>query len=616
MKHFLPHFLPRLALIASLILAPLAAHADQGSLCMPTSGTVSGLTFAQDVNAAFQALVTASSGTSAPTNPCGGVPVKGQIWLDTSTTPHVFKVYDGTSWQVQASVDQTNHIWTPPVGGGVATTLASSATTDLWSTPQGFLTVSGTTGIISFGGTTGVAGTIKFVIFSGILQITHNASSLILPTAANITTQAGDRAIVVNLGGGNTEVLQYQRADGSALSASSFSASIVFAGVISPTSLSGTTNDWAPSGLATAAVIRANASSSAIVTGLTAQPSNTFLIVQNINAATSITFNDADTGSIAANRFALGVNYVLGPQAAIQLRYDATLSRWVIASGALPASQAQATAGTDNAAFMTALRTAQAISALGSASNLQTFTTAGSATWTKPSAGNVAFVECWGAGGAGGRDSNGFRTGGGGGGGSYVASTFRLASLGATETVTVGAGGPALSADGNGSAGGNSSFGAWLTAYGGGGGSGNTSVDDAGGGGAGQGSVGGSSTGATGGTAGTDIVGGTAEGKGSVGSATHVAGLGAITGGGSGGGGTNSGGTQGGNGGPSGWGGGGGSGGATAGIGGQSKFGGNGAGSTSSAGAPGSQPGGGGSGGANPNNSGKGGDGECIVITY
>lgn len=243
----------------------------------------------------------------------------------------------------------------------------------------------------------------------------------------------------------------------------------------------------------------------------------------------------------------------------------------------------------------------------------QVFDTPGSFTWTKPALGTRAFVEGWGAGGSGGRTSTGFNYGGAGAGGSYVAMWFDLADLGATETGSVGAGGASVTSDGNGNAGGNSSFGAWLTAYGGGRGGGSASgVHAGGGGGGGQGSVGGNASAGTPGTAGTDIAGGTAEGSGGGGGATANDGSSAVTGGGGGGG------DHGGNGGKSGWGGGGGGGGNNpGGTGGTSKFGGaGGAGNFSGSNATaGAQPGGGG-GGSQSGNSGKGGDGLVKVTVF
>ena len=89
-----------------------------------------------------------------------------------------------------------------------ADTIASSTTCDLGTKDSTFLTVSGTTTITGFG--TVSAGIYKFVMFSGALTLTHNATSLILPGAANITTVAGDTALFLSLGSGNWKCMFYQ----------------------------------------------------------------------------------------------------------------------------------------------------------------------------------------------------------------------------------------------------------------------------------------------------------------------------------------------------------------------------------------------------------------------
>jgi len=107
----------------------------------------------------------------------------------------------------------------------------------------------------------------------------------------------------------------------------------------------------------------------------------------------------------------------------------------------------------------------------GGGYNYQSFTTVGTATWTKPGSGNVAYIQCWG-GGASGTRYQGYSTygGGGGGGGGYVERLIPLATLPATVTVTVGAGGAARATNALGLAGSLSSFGSYATAYGGNGG--------------------------------------------------------------------------------------------------------------------------------------------------
>ncbi len=89
-------------------------------------------------------------------------------------------------------------------------TIASATTTDLSTVNDGDITVSGTTTITGFGTLT--AGIKKILTFSGALTLTHNATSLILPGAANITTAAGDVAIMRSLGSGNWKCISFTRA--------------------------------------------------------------------------------------------------------------------------------------------------------------------------------------------------------------------------------------------------------------------------------------------------------------------------------------------------------------------------------------------------------------------
>lgn len=222
----------------------------------------------------------------------------------------------------------------------------------------------------------------------------------------------------------------------------------------------------------------------------------------------------------------------------------------------------------------------------------QVFT--GSGTWTKPGSGTIAVIELWGAGGGGSSNNGGSYRASGGGGGGYNRRTILLSSLGATETVTIGAGGAAVNPSANGNAGGNSTFGSFLTAYGGGGGSSSGTTDQAGAGGGGQ-----FSAGANGNTSAT--LGGrpTTQSGGSA-----VAGVGGD--------------------GDWGGGGGGGAGAASQSAGGHSIWGGGGGGSTGgssvnggaggAAGSNGTAPGGGG-GGSN-GTSGAGAAGQCIVTVY
>src|SRR3990167_4220918 len=61
------------------------------------------------------------------------------------------------------------------------------------------------------------SGVERTVRFTGALTLTHNGTSLILPSAANITTAADDTAIFRSLGSGNWLCISYKKADGPAL---------------------------------------------------------------------------------------------------------------------------------------------------------------------------------------------------------------------------------------------------------------------------------------------------------------------------------------------------------------------------------------------------------------
>lgn len=97
------------------------------------------------------------------------------------------------------------------------TDIASATTTDIGAATGNYVVVTGTITITGLG--TVQAGTRREVTFSGILILTYNATSLILPTGANITTAAGDTAIFISLGSGNWVCTSYQRKDGTALAA-------------------------------------------------------------------------------------------------------------------------------------------------------------------------------------------------------------------------------------------------------------------------------------------------------------------------------------------------------------------------------------------------------------
>ena len=82
------------------------------------------------------------------------------------------------------------------VNGFIGSNIASATTTTIGVESSGDVVhVTGTTTITSLG--TSTTGTKRTVIFDGILTLTHNATSLILPSAANITTSAGSAGVFI-----------------------------------------------------------------------------------------------------------------------------------------------------------------------------------------------------------------------------------------------------------------------------------------------------------------------------------------------------------------------------------------------------------------------------------
>lgn len=97
---------------------------------------------------------------------------------------------------------------------GAEATLASASTTDLGTAGSNLVAVSGTTNIASLGSSASIGNPLYWVRFEGALTLTYNATSLILPGAANIATAAGDCMLAQYLGSGNWKVRDYIRAAG------------------------------------------------------------------------------------------------------------------------------------------------------------------------------------------------------------------------------------------------------------------------------------------------------------------------------------------------------------------------------------------------------------------
>jgi len=99
-----------------------------------------------------------------------------------------------------------------PINESKGANVASGTTVDLTNTTGNFIHITGTTTITAI---TLPSGFERTVVFDGILILTHNATTLILPGEADITTAVGDTATFRGDGTGNTRCVSYTSISGS-----------------------------------------------------------------------------------------------------------------------------------------------------------------------------------------------------------------------------------------------------------------------------------------------------------------------------------------------------------------------------------------------------------------
>lgn len=111
-----------------------------------------------------------------------------------------------------ASISQTVAMTSKALNFAQGADIASATTTDIGAATGNYVNITGTGTITGFG--TVQAGTTRWLKFAGACTLTHNATSLILPTGANITAAANDTALFVSEGSGNWRCLCYHRTSG------------------------------------------------------------------------------------------------------------------------------------------------------------------------------------------------------------------------------------------------------------------------------------------------------------------------------------------------------------------------------------------------------------------
>ena len=103
--------------------------------------------------------------------------------------------------------------------------------------------------------------------------------------------------------------------------------SFVLSGILSPAQITADQNDYDPTGLANAAVLRLSTDASRNLTGLAGGATGRVIVIENIGS-NALVLKDDSSSSIAANRIALSADLTLRGDQSVILQYDGTSARW------------------------------------------------------------------------------------------------------------------------------------------------------------------------------------------------------------------------------------------------------------------------------------------------
>jgi hypothetical protein len=137
---------------------------------------------------------------------------------------------------------------------------------------------------------------------------------------------SGAGALMVCNGGVWKSFLSY---DATANAALNYAVSVTGAG--SPPQLTADQNNYSPSELAGAAVLRLTSSAAVNITGLAGGANGRVLTIFNIGS-NNIVLKNQSTSSTTINRFAINADITLGADQSVTLIYDSTSQRWRSAS--------------------------------------------------------------------------------------------------------------------------------------------------------------------------------------------------------------------------------------------------------------------------------------------
>lgn len=176
-------FCRALSLAFVCAVASPAAFATQASIVTPTAGPMPMSTFTSNyLNPALLALASCFSGSIAPTDGPAGAVVTYQCWINTSTTPSAYELYDGANWVVTGYLNTSTHVWTPSI-------------------PSAFVTSAMLATVNSSSGSAGSGTSVPIVTANAQGQITA-LSSAAIPTATTSILGLASAGTGLNVSGG------------------------------------------------------------------------------------------------------------------------------------------------------------------------------------------------------------------------------------------------------------------------------------------------------------------------------------------------------------------------------------------------------------------------------
>lgn len=106
-----------------------------------------------------------------------------------------------------------------------------------------------------------------------------------------------------------------------------FPQDVSFSGFLTPSQITANQNDYSPSGLSTAAVLRLDTDAARTLTGLAGGRAGRVITLLYVGSNT-VTLAAQSSSSAAANRFAFPADITLSPNTVLELIYDAVSARW------------------------------------------------------------------------------------------------------------------------------------------------------------------------------------------------------------------------------------------------------------------------------------------------